>query len=176
MNNLLLHPDCPAGPIASITALIKPTKSGCHARFRVSGDLDAIVIPEVTEPERMDDLWRTTCFEIFWEDASNDSGPGYREFNLSPSTRWACYDFDDLRLNSCDGSAEVSIGRRSEADALVIEAEIISDLPLPANVALSAIIEDRQGNIQYWALSFAPGKADFHNTICRALRIEEPTS
>lgn len=168
MNNLILHPDCPAGPITAISASIEPTKSGCRATFRATGDLDAIVIPDVTKPVRMDDLWRTTCFEIFWQP---EGGSYYREFNLSPSTRWACYDFDDFRLNSRDAPAEVTIDRRREGDTLVIEAEISSELPLPADVALNGIIEDKQGNIQFWALAFQPGKAEFHSEVCRTVQI-----
>lgn len=176
MHTLILHPDCPAGPITAISASIMPTKSGCRAVFRATGDLGSITIPEPAEPVRMDDLWRTTCFEIFWGNAGEGAGPNYREFNLSPSTRWACYDFDDFRLNSRDGPADVAIECRREQNTLVVETEISSDLPLPADVALNAIIEDTQGNIQFWALAFQPGKADFHSKVCRVLQFEGPTA
>ena len=169
MNNLILHPECPAGPVASISAAIEATETGCRAVFRATGDLDAIIIPEVAEPVRMDNLWRTTCFEIFWQP---DGGTYYREFNLSPSTRWACYDFDDFRLNSRDAPAEVAIHYRREGGTLVVEAEVVSELPIPADVALNGIIEDKQGNIQFWALAFEPGKAEFHSKVCRALHLE----
>lgn len=173
MNNLILHPDCPSGPITAISASIKPTEDGCHATFRATGDLDAIIIPELVKPARTDNLWKTTCFEIFWQP---QGGKYYREFNLSPSTRWACYDFDDFRLNSRDGPAVVVIECRREGDELIIEAEISSELPLPADVALNGIIEDIQGNIQFWALAFEAGKPEFHSKVCRALQLEGPAA
>lgn len=173
MNNLILHPECPAGPVTAISASIEATETGCRAVFRATGDLDAIIIPELTDPARMDDLWRTTCFEIFWQP---DGGTYYREFNLSPSTRWACYDFDDFRLNRSDAPAEVAIRYRREADTLIVEADIVSALPLPADVALNGIIEDNQGNIQFWALAFPAGKPEFHSKICRSLHFEGPAA
>lgn len=172
MNNLILHSECPAGPVTSISAAIEATETGCRAVFRVTGDLDAIIIPEITEPVRMDDLWRTTCFEIFWQPVG---GTFYREFNLSPSTRWACYDFDDFRLNGSDAPAEVAIQIRREGDALLVEAEIASVLPVPADIALNGIIEDKRGNIQFWALAFPAGKPEFHSEVCRALHLEVPS-
>lgn len=169
MHQLFLHPECIAGPIRSIAAQIHPTERGCEAEFRVEGDMDAIVIPKKAAPERMDNLWKTTCFEIFWQP---DGGSYYREFNLSPSLRWACYDFDDFRLNSRDAPVErIEQSCEHDASSLQLTASIDSELPLPASVALNAIIETTAGDLQFWALDFAEGKPEFHNEVCRALRL-----
>ncbi len=170
MNNLILHPDCPAGPVTSVSAAIEATETGCRAVFRVNGDLDAIIIPEIAEPARMDNLWQTTCFEIFWQPGGDTY---YREFNLSSSTRWACYEFDDFRLNRSDAPAGVTMQIRREGGALMVQAEIVSELPVPGKVALNAVIEDKQGNIQFWALAFPAGKPEFHSTACRTLQLED---
>ena len=169
MHQLVLHPDCTAGPIRSISAQIHPTESGCEAVFRVEGDMDAIVIPQKTAPERMDNLWKTTCFEIFWQPEGDSY---YREFNLSPSLRWACYDFDDFRLNSRDAPVErIEQTCTNDARSLELTASIDSALPLPASVALNAIIETKEGDLQFWALAFADGKPEFHSEVCRALNL-----
>lgn len=168
MHSLVLHPHCSAGPITEVEAEIEPTATGCRARFRFSGDISRIKIPELAAPERMDNLWKTTCFEIFWQP---ESGTYYREFNLSPSTRWACYDFDDFRLNSRDAPAEVEIECSHDGAELVLSAEIDSHLPTPAAVALNGIVEDLDGNIQFWALAFEDGKPEFHSTTCRQLHL-----
>ena len=44
--------------------------------------------------ERKHDLWKDTCFEFFikWGDE-----PAYREYNLSLSGAWQCYDFINLK-------------------------------------------------------------------------------
>lgn len=172
MQRLVLHPDCKAGPVTAITAAIEPTDSWCRATFIVTGDMARIAIPAKAQPGRTDNLWKTTCFEIFWGSAD----AAYREFNLSPSTRWACYEFDGYRLNSRDCAAEVAITLHKHDTRMELKAEITSDLPLPAKAALTAIIEDTDGNIQYWSLAFPPGKPDFHSNTCRALTLAEKST
>ncbi len=169
MHALILHPDCPAGAVHSITASIEPTLAGCRAIFVARGDMQRIIVPPVQEPDRFDNLWQTTCFEIFWQ-----TGPSsYREFNLSPSTRWACYDFDSFREGMRDAPAEVEIKVFATLSELRLVAEIASELPLPSRVALNGIIkDDADGLNRFWALDFAAGKPEFHSEVCRALLLE----
>ena len=170
MHSLILHPDCQSGPITQVTANLAATPDGCSAEFRLLGDITAIKVPSQAEPVREDFLWKTTCFEIFWQP---DGGQWYREFNLSPSSKWACYDFDDFRLNSRDGPVEaIAVACTHSDNELVLRASIASELADPAQVALNAIVEDMEGNIQFWALRFADGKPEFHSEVCRQLRVE----
>ncbi|WP_435417625.1 hypothetical protein WAB17_12245 [Parerythrobacter aurantius] len=171
MHELVLHPDCTPGPIKRVSATILATSQGCRADFRFEGDITAIKVPEPAQSLRTDYLWKTTCFEIFWQPAGDTY---YREFNLSPSSRWACYDFDDFRLNSRDAPVgAIAIALSANNHELHLAADIASELPLPAAVALNAIVEDRHGNIQFWALAFEDGKPEFHSTVCRALTLEQ---
>ena len=170
MHSLVLHPDCASGPFTSVTADLVPTPLGCLAEFRLHGDISAIKGPMQAVPVREDFLWKTTCFEIFWQP---DGGSWYREFNLSPSSKWACYDFDDFRLNSRDGPVEaIAVACAHNEAELVLRASISAELPDPAQVALNGIVEDLDGNIQFWALAFQEGKAEFHSEVCRQLRVE----
>ena len=119
----------------------------------------------------MDNLWKTTCFEIFWQPEGKRS---YREFNLSPSHKWATYDFDDFRKNGRDAPVDaIAISCAHSHEDLMLTAEIAAELPLPAMVALNAIVEDRRGAMQYWALAFRDGPPEFHSVECRALRLEQ---
>lgn len=166
MKPLILHPNCAAGSIVEINAEIEPTPTGCRALFVASGIVGQIKIPEHrSDRSRHDDLWRTTCLEIFWQPAA---GTFYREFNLSPSTRWACYDFDDFRAGMRDAPAKVEIDVTVTSETLRLEAHIESDLPAPAAVALNAIIEDVDGVNRFWALAFDDGAPEFHSSACRA--------
>ena len=167
MNQLVLHPHCAPGSVIAIEAAIEQSLGGCRAVFVARGDIARIAVPAVDQPGRFDNLWKTTCFEIFW---SHD-GTSYREFNLSPSTRWACYDFDAFRDGMRDVRAEVAISVSASATELRLEADISSELPLPATVALNAIIEDADGVNRFWALAFQPGVPEFHAEACRALRL-----
>ena len=168
MPNLFLHPDSAAGSVDMITATVEATPDGCRATFTATGDIARIVMPARTEPGRFDDLWRTTCFEIFWQPKG---GSFYREFNLSPSTRWACYDFDDFRSAMRNAPADVTIMPKVSANTLELTVDIVSDLPRPAKVALNAIIEDADGANRFWALAFADGAPEFHSAVCRAFPI-----
>jgi hypothetical protein len=170
MHELVLHPNCAPGPIKRVSAAIQATPDGCRAKFRLDGDIGRIKVPTHAVSGRMDNLWKTTCFEIFWQP---HGGRNYREFNLSPSSRWACYDFDDFRLNSRDAPVSaIAIACAAHDARLELETSIASTLPLPANVALNAIVEDLDGDIQFWALAFQPGKPEFHSEVCRALALE----
>lgn len=173
MHTLTLHPDCAQGAIRSITADIRATGQGCEAEFRMVGDLDAIVIPPHAPSTRTDFLWKTTCFEIFWQPLG---GSYYREFNLSPSSRWAVYDFDDFREGMRDAPVDGMALSTAHASAngegeLVLKASIACELPTPAQVALNAIVEQKDGAMQYWALAFPEGRYEFHSEECRKVRL-----
>lgn len=170
MRHLNLHPDCLPGPISNITATIEETDEGCRAKFVLMGDINSIKLPDLTLPKRRDFLWKTTCFEIFWQ---KEGETAYKEFNISPSLEWACYEFETFRKNSKDGLASVAIDRSSKQSELEISCLISSPLSTPARVALNAIVEDLDSNIQFWALAFPPGKAEFHSDVCRQLRLEQ---
>lgn len=174
MQPLMLHRTCDLGPIKAVTASITPTDTGCEAEFRLDGDVSRIVIPPAAAPERMDNLWKTTCFEIFWQPIGQ---PGYVEFNLSPSGRWASYDFDAFREGMRDAPVDaISIAcSHSSANGegeLVLKASIAAELPAPAQVALNAIVDHPAGGIQFWALAFPPGKQEFHSEACRQWIVE----
>jgi hypothetical protein len=38
-------------------------------------------------------------------------------------------------------------------------------------LGLSAVIEETNGTISYWAVAHPPGKADFHHSDCFALEL-----
>ncbi len=174
MQPLTLHQTCDHGPITAVTAQIKPTASGCKAEFRLTGDVDKIILPAAGPSVRTDNLWKTTCFEVFWQPTD---GSWYREFNLSPSGRWAAYDFDTFREGMRDAPVDaISLstvhGSANGQGELVLKADISTELPAPAQVALNAIVEHADGGLQFWALAFGPGEAEFHAEACRQIRVE----
>ncbi|MHA7818301.1 MAG: DOMON domain-containing protein [Erythrobacter sp.] len=153
-----------------MTADIRATPHGCEAQFRLEGALDRIVLPAPGPSARTDDLWKTTCVEIFWQPIC---GSYYREFNLSPSGRWAAYDFDAFREGMRDAPVEaISVACSHNERELVLKTSIASELPTPAQAALNAIVEHEDGELQFWALAFAPGKAEFHSEACRQVVLD----
>lgn len=167
MTPLMLHQSCDLGPIRAVTAHLEATPSGCEAEFRLDGGVGAIKLPEPGPSVRTDNLWKTTCFEIFWQPIGDTY---YREFNLSPSGRWAAYDFDAFREGMRDAPVDaIALSCSSSDGELVLKANIAAQLPTPAQVALNAIVEHADGGLQFWALAFGPGEPEFHSEACRQL-------
>jgi len=166
----MLHVACDLGPIRAVTASITATAQGCEAEFRLDGHISAIMLPRPATPARCDNLWQTTCFEIFWQPIG---GTAYREFNLSPSGQWAAYDFDSFRDGMRDAPVDAIALACSHDDAgLILKASIAADLPDPAQVALNAVVEHADGGKQYWALAFPPGRPEFHSEANRTLILD----
>lgn len=167
---LMLHRECDLGPVRAVTAQIAATPTGCEAEFRLDGRIVAVNIPAAAPSQRTDELWKTTCFEIFWQPMG---GTSYREFNLSPSTRWAAYEFDSFREGMRDAPVDaIAVTCSQDDNELVLKAQIAAELPDPAQVALTAIVEHTGGALQYWALAFGPGKPDFHSEACRQMIVD----
>jgi hypothetical protein len=135
--------------------------SGTQLRLRyvVTGEIARLAAPRAASPERADGLWKHTCFEAFVT-----NGAGYREFNFSPSTQWAAYDFDGYRagMRNADVLAPRIEGASSQEH---YELHVGFDLPgeAPWRVALTAVVEEIDGVKSYWALAHPPGKPDFHH-------------
>ncbi|MDB5451584.1 MAG: hypothetical protein JWO33_162 [Caulobacteraceae bacterium] len=164
---LHLHPDSRCDAVDSIVVEAGRAEQGLSLRYRLTGDLAALVLPEPARPERADELWRHTCFEAFVA----GEGAAYREFNFAPSREWAAYEFDGYRQGmrpaAIDPPAIEGI-RNAGALQLVTRIEVSSG---PLSLGLSAVVEERGGRISYWALAHPPGKPDFHSPDCFALRL-----
>ena len=126
---------------------------------------------------RKDELWQTTCFELFIKEVGEDS---YLEFNFSPTTQWAAYKFERYRQGRMDLTLPVDphIERGLDDSTYVIEVDV--ELPEMGagqlQLGLSAVIEESDGTKSYWALAHPPGPPDFHHGDCFALRLAAPSS
>ena len=168
MPSLYRHPDAPAGAIQSIDAELERMEDGAVAIFIVRGDLTKLRIPQPSVPGRADNLWRSTCFELF----VSGEGQDYREFNFSPSGQWAAYGFDGYRSGMANVNASIEIELFQENNQLQFSAEVRTEFSNPAHVGLTAVIEDVGGTISYWSTAFAPGKPDFHAAAVRSLLLD----
>ena len=90
--NLAPHPSTPpADPPFKVWVNVEHAASlaavaTTNLWFGVGAPADRFVIPPVAEPERTDELWKTTCFEAFLRPLGQRS---YREWNFAPSGQWA---------------------------------------------------------------------------------------
>lgn len=144
--------------------------------FRMEGDIDQLWLPEPAAPRRVEGLWQHTCFEAF---VGPEALLGYHEFNFAPSGEWAAFAFHSYRSG---------VPLKNEAVAPVIKVqrgdgwlELTAQVQLDAlsrvyaraalRVALSAVIEDRRGNLSYWALAHPSESPDFHHPDAFVLRL-----
>ena len=133
-------------------------------RYSVDG-CESLVAPPYAGKGRADDLWRTTCFELFL----GGNGPGYLEFNFSPSGKWASYFFGSYREGQIAPDLGVQPDIRTEQgqEIFVLTAFLAtSDVAGALRAGVSAVIEEKGGRLSYWALAHGPDKPDFHDPAC----------
>jgi hypothetical protein len=144
--------------------------------FRIEGRVDRLLLPDRQPAEHTDGLWRGTCFEAFLRLPGER---GYVEINLSPSSQWAAYRFDDYR----HGMRAVIPAQAPEIDVTAHDRELRADARIhlagivPAEsgaleVALAAVLQDRAGAVSYWAITHTSEAPDFHDP--RSFRLTLP--
>jgi hypothetical protein len=162
---LACHPETPSLAIQGIEAVVGTARGHILTLdFALEGDISGLRIPEPRSSRRVDGLWRHTCFEVF---IMAEDGPGYREFNFSPSGEWAAYAFRGYR-DGVELGIELApeIVVRQTGDRLELDAAICQDVLPPGRrlrLGLSAVVEDADGVLSYWALRHPACKPDFHH-------------
>jgi hypothetical protein len=171
---LRLHLDCRCDAVTSIEVEAERKGAALMLRYRLVGDIAALVVPAISKSERADGLWLHTCFEAF---VGANGSSGYCELNFSPATQWAAYLFDDYRQGTRNADIErPAIAVRSSEREFELRSTVI--LPSMASaswrLALSAVIEEASGCKSYWALAHPPGKPDFHHPDCFVVELARP--
>jgi hypothetical protein len=165
-----------------ITGSIERRDRHLAIRYDLVGDLAEVVVPlEVGDGQgraflarRKHELWKTTCFEFFLGIKHSDR---YWEFNLSPAGHWNVYRFDGYRQAMQEEMALTTlpfkVQHQPEVLSIALDFDLSSIGALPASnklapldraleVAITAVIESKSGEITYWALTHPGSEADFH--------------
>jgi hypothetical protein len=141
----------------------------------LEGGLSRIRVPEPGLPRFTDNLWQHTCFEMF---IRQDGFDAYHEFNFSPSGEWAAYAFERYReaKPASDATLDPQITLSCGAERLELNARVRLDRLSSGAVltlGLSAVIEDTDGTLSYWALGHPADKPDFHHPDAFTLELGE---
>lgn len=174
---LVVHPQTPAGAVfaVQVDVRVEPAR-GIALAYTLYGDLKHVSVPMPVAPRPADGLWRHTCFEAF---VGRVGAEVYHEFNFAPSGEWAAYAFRRYREGSSPFAEDFDqkIGVQTDTDRLELNT-VIPHAFLPAGpseeslrLALSAVIEDQDGTLSYWALRHPPGEPDFHHPDAFALEL-----
>ncbi len=163
--------------------------SQIELRYRIEATtpeaFSAIVLPPVApKPKRKDELWKTTCFEVFIPGADTEA---YLEFNGSPSGDWNWYGFQSYRT----GMKPIATSARVEPKAVSMsksekDLEVTWILPMSGVMqgfgmhgeslqnfdpfGLTVVLHTKDATL-YWALNHDGVKPDFHT---RASFIYDP--
>lgn len=169
--DLICHPDTPTRAVSAVRATVERESGN---RLVVSWTLQGnrgVLLPRWSmTPERRDELWKDTCFELF---ARRGEGPAYLEFNVTTLRHWAAYAFDTYR----DGMRDLHPARitfqphNGTGDlAVLIDLTGVGELAGEGllKLGISAVLKDERGKVSYWALAHPPGKPDFHHAACFA--------
>ena len=172
---LTCHPQSLSQAIREIDVVLGWSKTGgLMLTFRLLGDISGLPVPGSRSPRRAEHLWQHTCFEAF---VMAGEGPEYREFNFSPSGEWAVYAFRGYRNGGVlEHELSPGIAVRKATDRLELDAEISRDLlpqSRPLRLGLSAVVEDVDGILSFWALRHPSGKPDFHHTDAFVLQLDK---
>jgi hypothetical protein len=174
---LIAHTSTPNDGVRSLRVRLRTEEPGILVfQYSLEADMSRVRVPSSGGGGRADTLWKHTCFEAFVAPAD---GPGYNEFNFSPSLDWAIYRFSAYR----EGMAPAEVGRAPEIsvrrgeDRLELQSAVrlgyMADLrdARQLRIALAAVIEDENGRLSYWGLRHPPGKPDFHHPNGFALKV-----
>ncbi|OGA00191.1 MAG: hypothetical protein A3H35_20690 [Betaproteobacteria bacterium RIFCSPLOWO2_02_FULL_62_17] len=175
---LVRHPETPCTSVHHVHARISRVPGdSLEVKHVFEGGLDRMILPAPQPPRIGARLWQHTCCEIF---IARPRLPGYHEFNFSPSGEWAAYAFARYRepVPLAAEPLDPQIATRSEPDSFELGAKIRLDrlssghCNTTLTIGLSAVIEDRDGALSYWALRHPPGKPDFHHADAFMLTLE----
>ena len=130
-------------------------------------------VPDLRVSAFADELWQHTCFELFYRRQAPDP---YCELNFSPSGEWAAYAFDRYRagMRRRDDVQALRIAVRRRERTLELEASVAAPDLQPAgplSCAVSAVVEETDGTMSYWALKHPGEKPDFHHRDAFALQL-----
>jgi hypothetical protein len=135
--------------------------------FELNAGLADLNIP-IFKPaiaQRKDNLWEHTCFEIF---LGQHGMQDYREFNLSPAGDWNVYSFSgyrqgikpEMHFNTLPFDVEIVSDQELKL-AVTIDLKILQDYSV-IDVGLSAVLEQVNGVITWWAIDHQEDVPDFH--------------
>ncbi len=175
--SLCCHPAdvTPAGLVVSAATAWEASGGLCFT-FRIACPHGRLHLPPPAAAVHTDGLWQTTCCEAF---VAAVDAVDYREFNFSPSGAWAAYRFTDYRQRDADWWPAVAPALQCacEEDAFHLTARVPAAL-LPSTrkfvLGLTTVIETREGEKTYWALSHAAAQPDFHHRESFTLELNRP--
>ncbi|MEM8640551.1 MAG: DOMON-like domain-containing protein [Cyanobacteria bacterium P01_G01_bin.54] len=158
--------DSQDAPEIQLTSTVEQVGEQLAIAYAIEGDLSQVKLPVPHNwPKRQDNLWQTTCFELFLAQPGQSS---YWEVNLLPSGDWNVYHFDDYRTGMQEEENVTRLRSREQRDFNWLQVTVEFDLSLilppqtPLELGICAVVERRDRVLSYWAIQHPQSEADFH--------------
>lgn len=168
------HPAAGACKIVGVNCgLIRLRPDLIELKYEVADPAGVLEIPDGTGIRR-DNLWKSTCFELF---VGKPDSASYREFNFSPGGDWAAYAFTGYRTGQHDLTmhAEPSIESSLTSIGFALRVRVsLDDLETGDPFGICAVIEEHDFGLSYWSLWHAGPSPDFHHPACFAATLPAP--
>lgn len=169
--DLVPHPTFAPGQVTGVSVRWQMLPAGkLMLRYRVDG-CGALVVPPFRGHGQADDLWKTTCFELFLYDGDGR----YRELNFSPSGQWALYAFSGYRNRAGEAVLrDLPEIRHEQGDSVFVQTVFIDSTILlgAQRAALAVVLEEAGGRPSYWAMAHNGLKPDFHDPFGFRITLE----
>ena len=153
-------------PEIEITGAIARRNNRLEITYRLRGTSQIIIPEAIDRPTRQYDLWEHTCFEFFLRLENSNK---YWEFNLSPAGHWNVFRFPDYRQDIAEEMAFASLPFQvsQQANLLQLDLEVNLNKIIAGDrnleVAITTVVEDKEQQLSYWALTHPGTEADFHH-------------
>ena len=155
-----------------------------HLDFVLKSDLREIILPEPIESAgRADNLWEHTCFEAFIALENSDN---YLEVNLASSGQWNIYEFKNYRGSRIEADqvfcrpiilkAKTNFNIQAEISLSGVQWLKNSKKDSDLQVGLTGVIELKNREKSYCALTHKSDKPDFHKKESFILKLKNPAA
>ena len=127
-----------------------------------------------SEPQRRDELWQHTCLEWFVAQPQREA---YWEFNIAANGNWNVYQLDGYRHGLRPDGGYRALPLHTSSSERCTNVSLKAPLPAslaaaqPLELAVTAVVEQCNGAISYWALHHGGTEADFHRRDGFLMRI-----
>ncbi len=165
----LLRPFAPAGNSRQFTVsgMLHRLTGELYIHYRLEGDVRDIILPASKRAfPRCRDLWRQTCFELFF---GIPGKPSYWEVNVSPDGCWNFYSFAGYRQKMQEDSAIDKVASRTvrKENLFCLSYRIDLRRLIPDHqgieVAITGVLLGVDEAIGYWAMDHFGTVPDFHD-------------
>jgi len=147
-----------------VDSSLKLTKSKIVLSFVIKGKLFDYTFPKKYKLQRLDELWKETCFELFL--AGDDKS--YYELNFSPSFGWNFYLLNAYRAEPKElevlNEPKIKSEKREDEFSIYFELESKNlNFEKFTHYNLATILLTKEKKRTFWAIKHLKDRADFHD-------------